>query len=122
MDLALTSGHDLEIGTDGDLSILTGLDSIAQHLKIGLLFFRGEYFLDLRIGVPYFEQILRKAPDLNVVRSILREAILKTDGVLGVSGLTLGYDGVTRVLSVTFEAATTEGTLTFEDELILTAA
>lgn len=120
MDLQLTSdSSDLLIGDDGDLALVSGIDSIAQHLTIRLRFFRGEWILDLRIGFPYFEEVLRKAPDLNVIRSLFREAILTTPGVLELADLTLDYDGVTRTLSVSFRAQTTEGPLTFDRELII---
>jgi hypothetical protein len=119
MDLQLDSDHDLEIGDDGDLILVEDLDSIVQHLTIRLQFFLGEWFLDERIGFPYFEEVLRKAPDLNVVRSLFRDAILTTPGVLAVTELNLDYDGTTRTLSVSFRAATTEGPLTFDQEFII---
>lgn len=119
MDLKLDDNGDLEIGNDGDLILIDGIDSIAQHLLISLKFFRGEWFLDLRIGFPYFEEVLRKAPDLNVVRLLFREAILATEGVLAVTDLALDYDGTTRGLSVSFRAQTSEGPLDFDQELII---
>lgn len=119
MDLQLDSTGDLEIGNNDDLILVDGIDSIAQSLAIGLRFFQGEWFLDLRIGFPYFEEVLRKAPDLNVVRSLFREAILATEGVLAISDLALDYDGTTRSLSVSFSAQTTEGPLEFDRELII---
>jgi hypothetical protein len=119
MDLKLDDNGDLEIGTDGDLVLVTGIDAIAQDLKTRLLFFKGEWDLDTRLGVPYFEEILKKAPDLNVVRSIYNDVITSTEGVLFVDDLTLEYDGPTRRLSVSFSCQTTAGPLTFEDELII---
>jgi len=119
MDIKLDDSGDLVIGTDGDLVLVTGIDAIAQDLKTRLLFFKGEWDLDTRLGVPYFEEILKKAPDLNVVRSIYNDVITSTEGVLFVDDLTLEYDGPTRRLSVSFSCQTTEGPLTFEDELII---
>lgn len=110
---------DLEIGADGDLILVDGIDSIRQHLKIRLQFFRGEWFLDQRLGIPYFEEVLRKAPDLNVVQSLLRDAIRTTPGVLGISEFSLDYDGTTRQLSVDFRAVTTEGPLTFSEAFVI---
>jgi hypothetical protein len=119
MDLQLDSSGDLEIGDDGDLILIDGIDAIKQHLTISLQFFKGEWFLDIRIGFPYFEEVLRKAPDLNVVRSLFREAILAVDGVLAVADLELDYDGITRGLSVSFSTQTTEGPLEFDQEFII---
>jgi len=118
-DLRLTDTGDLYIGDDGDLEIITGLDAIRQDLTLRLQTFRGEWFLDERVGIPYFQDILVKSPDINVIRSIFREAILTTDGVVAIDDLTLDYEGATRKLSISFSAQTTSGTLTFERELII---
>ncbi len=110
---------DLEIGPDGDLIIVTGLDAIAQHLRIRLQFFRGEWFLDTRLGIPYYEEVLIKAPDLNVVQSLLREAIRETPGVIAINSFELDFEGVTRRLSLDFEALTTEGPLRFTEDFVI---
>lgn len=119
MDLQLDTDGDLEIGDDGDLILVDGVDAIAQHLLIRLRFFQGEWVLDVRIGIQYFEEILRKAPDLAVVRSIFREAILTTPGVIELVSLDLDYIGATRTLDVRFDAQTEEGLLTFDREFII---
>ncbi len=118
-DLKLDAGGDLEIGTDGDLIIVTGIDAIAQHLRIRLQFFRGEWFLDTRQGIPYFEEVLIKAPDLNVVQSLLREAIRETPGVISITSFELDFDGVTRKLSLNSDALTTEGPLRFTEDFVI---
>jgi hypothetical protein len=118
-DLKLDENGDLEIGADGDLIIVDGIDAIRQHLKIRLQFFRGEWFLDTRLGIPYFEEVLRKAPDLNVVQSLLRETITTTPGVIRLTEFTLDYEGVTRALSLDFRALTTEGPLRFTEAFVI---
>jgi len=118
-DIKLDDSGDIEIGTDGDLILVTGLDAIRQDLETRLKFFRGEWDLDTRLGIPYFDEILIKAPDLNVVRSLFRDAILSTAGVLRLTRLDLDYEGTTRTLSIRFDCQTTEGPLTYEDELIV---
>ncbi len=110
---------DLEIGSDGDLIIVDGIDAIAQHLRIRFQFFLGEWFLNRLLGVPYFEEILRKAPDLNVVQSIFRDVILTTPGVLEITKFLVDFDGVTRQLSLDFDANTTEGPLTFTEDFVI---
>lgn len=107
-DLALDTDGDIAI-ENGDASLVSGTDAILQHIRMRLLFVRGEWFADRREGVPYFESILRKAPDLNLVRSILREAIARTPGIASVPTLTLELDASTRALSVSFEAVAEDG-------------
>lgn len=107
-DLALDTDGDIAI-EDGDARLLTGTDAILQHIRIRLLFVRGEWFADGREGVPYFEAVLRKAPDLGLVRSLIRETIARTPGIASVPTLTVELDASTRSLAVSFEAIAEDG-------------
>lgn len=118
MDLKIDNTGDLVV-ENGDLVIVDGVDAIAQHITIRLKFFLGEYFLDVRIGLPYYQQIFVKNPDLDVVKSIFREVILTTQGVQTINELSLEFDAVARLLSVAFQAMTIEGPLVYNSEFIL---
>lgn len=118
-DLLLDSTGDIDIDSNFNLRIVDGIDAIIQHLKLRLQFFRGEWFLDTRIGMPWFEEVLRKAPDLSVVQSLVREAITTTPGVTEISEFSLDYDGVTRTLSISFRATTESGPLEFSEDFVI---
>lgn len=119
MDIKLTTG-DIDV-TTGDLVLLTGTDAMTQHITIRLQFFLGEWFLDVRVGIPYYEQILVKNPSTQVILSLFREAILETPGVEEVNDLALDYDGALRKLSVSFSAVLTgsEDPLDYSHEFII---
>jgi len=119
VDIALDSLTGDLLVEGGDLQILEGVDSIEQHVAIRLQFFQGEWFLDTRIGIPYFTNILVKNPDLGAVRFLLRNAVATTPGIDKIERFDLAFDAAARKLSVDFEASTEEGTLTFDRELIL---
>lgn len=112
-DIALdTMEHDLTI--EGfDLQLVTGVDRVAQQIKIRFLFFLGEWFLNVSLGVPYYRDILVKAPNRAVVEGLLREVIITTPNVVAVQDLTFDYDNVTRKLDVRFRADTDFGELEF---------
>jgi hypothetical protein len=119
MDLAIdTTSGDLVI-EGGDLKLLEGIDSIVQDIAVRLQFFQGEWFLDTRIGIPYFGSILVKNPDLGVVRFLLRSTVSSTPGITNITRFDLDFDAATRVLRVDFDAETEEGPFTFDRELIL---
>lgn len=106
----------IALGTDGDilvtnnaLTLNSGDAAIRQHLNIRLQFFKGEWLLDLRLGVPYYEYVLVKDPDLSLVRNIFRKAILDTPGIASLESFDLSYDRPSRVLSLAFTARKTEG-------------
>lgn len=102
--------HDLRL-TDGQLALVDGVGAIVQNIRIRLQFFLGEWFLDLREGLPYFQEILVKGPNLGRVRALFRAAILETPGVSLVDLLDLDLDAPTRVLTVTFRATLDDGTI-----------
>lgn len=111
---------DIDISS-GDMVYLTGNEAIAQHVLVRLRFFSGEWFLDTRIGIPYFQQILVKNPDDAAVRAIFIEAIVTTPGIDSLDSFEMDYDGPTRALRVTFAAKITDSDepLVFDEELII---
>ncbi len=119
-DIALdpTTG-DLLIEDDA-LSLIEEDDAIAQHLTIRFQFVFREWFLDTRLGIPYFGEILIKNPDLTRVRGIFRQVILTTPGIAALETFNMVFDNAARKLSVDFRAQKTDGTLlVFDREFII---
>lgn len=118
-DLLLTPGGDIDLSTN-DAQLVTGSAEIVQHLRIRLKFFLGEYFLNILLGVPYIQQILRKRPRLAIVQDILRRVVLSTPGVIEILSFSFGLDSVTRRLTVDLRAKITGGeVIDFSEELIV---
>ena len=119
MDLKIdTSTGDVAI-ENGELVLLDGSEAIAQHLRVRLQFFLGEWFLDRRIGVPYYQKLLGQKPNTTTVKALMRQVIAATPGIETINDLTVDYDGATRVLSISFRSETSEGPLDFSEELII---
>lgn len=121
MDLQVdTTTGDLAL-SNNDLVLLDGIQAVAQHIRIRLRFFLGEWFLDSEVGLPYYQQILKKNPNENIVRSVLRKAILTTPGVQEISSFSFEFEGSTRVLTVNFVAKITDSDepLVFDEELVI---
>lgn len=78
-------------------------------LRNKFLFGKGEYFLDIREGVPYFEYVFRKNPDLLLIRRLFRDIIKGTQGISEILSLTTGYDSKTRKGNFSFRARATNG-------------
>lgn len=119
-NLLLTLAGDLDFSSGG-LQIVEGTDEIAQKLFTRLQFFLGEWFLDRRQGIPYYEKILIKNPDLIIIQSIFREAILETPGVTSLLDvIQTDLESATRKLSVRFAAQLDSGAvLNFDREFII---
>jgi hypothetical protein len=109
-DLQLTAGGDLLIQAN-DLVLNSGQTALEQDLASRLRTVRGEWFLDTSVGLPYFEDVFVKKPNLNAFRTELRAAIEATPGVVEVTALDLKLDNSTRQLAITFNARTDLGEL-----------
>lgn len=97
---------------NGEVELTEGIDSIRQHLEIRLRTFRGEWFLDERIGVSYFTDVFKKNPDLTVLNAVFTKTILDTPGVISLNSLTFNLEKDRRLL-VEFRATTESGVLDY---------
>lgn len=102
---------DLALSETGDLVWLTGPAYIRQRISARLKFFLGEWFLDRRLGVPYFKHVFVKNPNMDTVRQVFRRVIAGTPGVLALNVLTVDYDPTARSLAVGFEATVEDGVI-----------
>lgn len=129
MDIKLSYRVDAENPIPGDIFLQNGqmvltsevAEATAQRLRIRLCFFKGEWYLDQRLGIPYFSEVFVKNPNLNRLKSMFRSVILSTEGVATVSRLKLTMDRETRAATLTFKALTTDGVdLDFSEPFIVT--
>lgn len=96
--------HDLVV-IDGNVPLYGGLD---QRVDCMLRTFRGEWWLDPTIGVPYFEEVLKKNPDMSVVRQAFASVILSVPGVQEITRLEVRFLRYSRALRVDFEVKGTD--------------
>lgn len=94
---------------NGTTYVVSGAACARQHIQVSLDIFLGEWFLDLRIGISYFRDVLIHSPNSDTVRSVFRTGILKTDGIVAVPVLEVLLDTSTRVATVNFIATYSNG-------------
>lgn len=105
-ELALNQGTwDIEI----PVRFITGAEAILQRIKVRFRFFLGEWFLDQRLGIPYYRDILVKNPDTLLITSIFRKALLMTPGVRSVPSFKAEFLPADRVLLCDFVAMLANG-------------
>lgn len=68
--------------------------------------FLGEWFLDTRQGVPYFQTILVKNPNIGIVRSVLRSVLEQTEGIASIDQFDINYNPTKRTAGFTFRVTT----------------
>lgn len=91
--------------------IIRGPDAVIQRIRQRFRMFLGEWFLDTRLGVPYYDSILVKNPDVGVVTTIFRKVLTDTPGVARVASMTARVDRGARQLTATFEAVLEDPTI-----------
>lgn len=116
MDILLDANGDLDISGHRDISLV---DSVAQKIRIRLLWFEGEWRWDTDEGLPYFEGLFVKNPDVDEFESLIREKIFDVDEVTEVREVFVGYDRQRRTATVRYTALTDYETI--REEVVLHA-
>ena len=113
MNLALDPiYHDIYLDANGQIALTqTPLD---QRIDCRLRTFLGEFWLDVTLGIPYFQEILKKNPDMQAVRAAFAAEIQKVSGVKVLNSLEVSMDRALRKLTVTFNVTGTDSLLYFK--------
>lgn len=114
MNILLDSSGDWAV-SGGKLQLATERDEIAQIVATRLRTFLGEWFLDVRIGVPWFSKILKKNPNPAEVEALLIQTIVESPGIVTLNTFELSLDNKTRKLKVNFEAQSLAGVINFSE-------
>ena len=100
---------DLQMTPQGQLVLVTGQEEIKQHSAQRLRTFFGEWFLDVLIGIPYFDQIFEKRQNVNDIDAIFINEILSTPGIIRLLEFDLDIpDLASRRLELSYTAQTSE--------------
>jgi hypothetical protein len=100
----------------GDTATLTGKAQDIQIIRHQLLLFRGYWFDDLTAGTDWF-QIFGKGVAVNVIKAEIRRALLATGVVTEIITINLGTPDKNRSVVLTFVVRTSNGIVTFSEEL-----
>lgn len=114
MDIRITKGGDLDITETGDIQLT---ESIQQDILIHLRWIFGEWRLDPSFGLPYFEDVLVKNPNLEIIKRDILNEILKCYRVTNAKIDDLNYSPANRTLKVVYTAYTDEESFREEVEL-----
>lgn len=113
MDFLLSEQHDI-VWTNGPLTkeftTQPFTQTVSQRLKIRLLTFRNEWFLDTNYGVPWFQEILGKKPSKSKVDQILQQQILLENGVKEI--VSFSSTLINRQYSLKFQVRVISGEVT----------
>lgn len=91
------------------LVLVTGEDEVRQRVEQRLRMVRGEWFLDVTAGLPWFSDIFVKGQAQSVVEALIKREILQTPGVRVLNKFELTVDKATREARITAEIIGTDG-------------
>jgi len=101
---------DIDVDVLGQVRLTRGLrEEVSQRLATSLQFFLGEWFLDTRLGVPYYRDVLVRAPDMGAIKALLSDVVVADPGVEALIRMDLRLERETRVLMVDCEAVLRSG-------------
>lgn len=107
MDIELRNG-DLFISQSGDIMLT---DSIKQKIQVKILWILGEWKWNKEEGIDYFDYVLTKNPDIEMIEGIIREKIFEIEDVVDVIDIEIKIDARNRRVIISYVVATDEETI-----------
>ena len=95
--------------------------TVAQKLKIKLLTYQGEWFMDTTQGLPYFQTILVRGISKTTIDSLFQEAILSEPEVVEIVEFNSYIDPETRAYRLSFRVRTNENQTTDYVDILIGA-
>lgn len=96
--------------TPGSVTAVDGDEAILQKIRVRYLFFKGEWYLDTRQGVPWFQEIFVKNPNMGRVNFLLRQVLVTCPGVASVTSFRLSdIERTTRRIQLSFRVVLDSG-------------
>lgn len=108
-DLLVVNG-DLVLTSDVEAA---GTNPVLQDIIQSLSMFQGEWFMNNSEGIPWFQQILIKNPDLSKIDAIIQNVIAGRPGVEAILNYSSKFNSSNRSLTITFRVRTTTGTIDY---------
>lgn len=102
---------------DNNFVLISGVDRAKQNLLTRLRTYLGEWFLNINIGIPYYQDVFRKGVPVSQITGVFKEAIVTTPGVDELVKFDADYTNNNRNLSINFEAKYGEETISIEETI-----
>ena len=100
--------HDIAI-EDSSMQVVSELDWLRQSVKVKLLFFLGEWFLDTTAGLDHYGLVFIKDPQINLIDNMIKIAVLEYIEIIEILTYTSSFDILNRSLTVDFTVSTVFG-------------
>jgi hypothetical protein len=99
----------LVLDKDGNFSPVTGLEGLRQRIQTKLKLWRGEWFLDTSLGIPWRQSIFTRPASPGLASQIITSAILEEEEVTDVRKVSAHIDSATRRFTYSAQVASIYG-------------
>ncbi len=105
---ALDANHDTHLSGSG-LAIVRDADYVTQAMKTKVLLYQAEWFLNLKAGVPWFQEIFVAPANIGRADELLQAEMLSVEGAEYFTKWDSTFDAGVRSLAILFDAVTAFG-------------
>lgn len=116
LDILLDADGDIKVSATGDISVT---ESIRQAVRVRLRWIYNEWRLGPELGFPWFEHVFVKNPNTIKIRQLIRDEIMKVNGITSAEVSSVAYDRARR--AATFVYTCSVGEAVFREEVTLYA-
>lgn len=113
-DILLDRDGDIGLTEAGDILLVT---SPVQEVLIRLRWYFAEWVFDPRKGIPWFESVLVKNPDIDGIKKRLVREMMEVDDVLEVTKIDIRVNPESRNTVIRFQFRTDKET--YDEEVVL---
>lgn len=111
-DILLGKDGDIDLTEKGDFKIA---DSLSQKIVIRLKWFLSEWRWNVKEGLPYWERMFKKGPEVDLFLMALRNRLQEIDEVQRVMNLSASINKSTRVCTINYAVRTTRDEILREE-------
>jgi hypothetical protein len=102
--------HDLVLDDSNQLRMTkTPSEDLACRIESRLKTFKGEWFLDRELGIPYYGEVLKKNPDVTKIRGLLLAELVKVSGIAEVLRFEVEFIRASRTFQLNFSVKSSDG-------------
>ncbi len=103
------TNKDLEV-ENNDLKLTSdNSEYTSQTIETVLKRFKGEWWLNEDEGLPYYDSILVKNPNMDLINTLFKTEIIAIPTIAKIISFTSQFDNSLRQLSISFEVQLTNG-------------
>ena len=100
---------------DNNFVFISGSDRLRQNLLTRLRTYLGEWFLNINMGIPYYQDVFKKGLPLAQITGVFKEAIVTTPGVEELLKFDADYTNNNRNLLIDFQVKYGEETIEIQE-------